>query len=322
MNSLPERPADVSIILPTFGRPEFLERAIRSVRHQTFTDWVLLVVNDNEPTSEARRETAAAMQAFADDARVRYHRQERNLGACVARNTGAAQADSEFLAFLDDDDEWLPTKLQRQLELFVNAEPEVALVYTGFRRLYDGRFPDVDVVPRLQGNVLFELLRENVIGTTSSIVVRRAAFEAVGGFNADYPASQDYDLYLRIARKYAIAGVPEVLTLSHRHGEGNISRDTDAKLKAFELMLEHNADLFESAPEAQMLHVRRIVTRLVHRGRGQDARRVLRMAQRSGPMDLRSAALWALSFWPSAITRRAAAFKTRTLSRLRSDSGG
>lgn len=303
MSTLPDRPALVSVVMPTFGRPEFLERAIASVRRQTFGDWVLYVVDDNEPGSVARQETEAAIQRFSDDRRIRYYQQSKNMGACVARNTGASLSDAEYLAFLDDDDEWLPAKLERQLAVFTTVGADVAIVYAGYRRDYADVTLDVDVVPNLQGHILTELLRDNFIGPTSSVIVRRSAFEAVGGFDAAFPASQDYDLYLRIARRYAIRGVPEVLTLSHRHTAGSIGGDTDAKLEAFDLLLERHADLFDVAPDARTCHVRRMATRLVHRGRGSDARRVLGLGLRARPFDLRLVGLWGLSFWPRGIAQ-------------------
>ena len=318
MSPLPDRPALVSVVMPTFGRPEFLERAIASVQGQTCSDWVLHVVDDNEPGSAARRETEATVELFADDQRVRYHQQSENMGACVARNTGAALSDAEYLAFLDDDDEWLPAKLERQLALFATVGTDVAMIYTGYRRVHQDVALNADVVANLQGHVLPELLRDNFIGTTSSVIVRRSAFEAVGGFDAAYPASQDYDLYLRIARRYAIRGVTEVLTLSHRHDAGNIGSDTDAKLQAFHLLLERHADLFDGAPDARACHIRRMATRLVHRGRGSDARGVLGMGLRARPFDLRLMGLWGLSYWPREIAQGIVSLKAWSRSWRRS----
>ena len=125
----------VSVIIPTYQRPNYLKEAIESVISQTYSDWELLVVDDGSPIDNIRGVT----QHFCDrDARVRYIRQA-HAGVCEARNTGIRFAQGKYVAFLDDDDRWTAEKLERQVA-YMEGHPEIGLVYarTQFYRKGDG----------------------------------------------------------------------------------------------------------------------------------------------------------------------------------------
>src|SRR6266481_5515722 len=125
----------VSVIIPTFDRPKFLEAALRSVLRQTVTDFEVLVIDDGSAT-----DVLPLLDAL-HDGRIRYFRHESNRGEAAARNTGIINARGAYLAFLDDDDEWLPEKLRLQLELFSRRPDTVGCVYGGHEalRARDGR---------------------------------------------------------------------------------------------------------------------------------------------------------------------------------------
>ena len=101
----------VSVVIPTYNREHLVMRAIRSVVSQTFKDWELLVVDDG-----SKDNTEDAVQSFGDP-RIRFIKHEINKGECATRNTGIVAATGGYLAFLDSDDEWLPEKLEKQVEL-------------------------------------------------------------------------------------------------------------------------------------------------------------------------------------------------------------
>ena len=96
--------AKISIIIPTYGKPMFLERAVLSVQKQTFDDWELFVVDDNNPDSDERKNTEDLLQSLLDDSRIHYLKHPRNLNGAVARNTGLEVAIGKYIAFLDNDD--------------------------------------------------------------------------------------------------------------------------------------------------------------------------------------------------------------------------
>jgi glycosyltransferase involved in cell wall biosynthesis len=193
----------VSVVIPVFNRPEAVCRAVRSVLDQTCQDFEIIVVDDGSTD-----ETSAAVSELAD-ARITLIRHECNRGGSAARNTGIRAGAAPLVAFLDSDDEWMPTKLERQLEAFQRVPQQVALVSTGALRVYPN-LVEVDI-PTLPADLVRALLTRNVIGETSRGMVRRSALEAVGGFDETLTASQDMDLWLRICSKFEAHQVPEAL---------------------------------------------------------------------------------------------------------------
>ena len=173
----------VSVVIPVFNRPAAVRRAIESVLAQTCQDFEIIVVDDGSTDA-----TAASVAAFADR-RITLIRHERNRGGSAARNTGIRASSAPYVAFLDSDDEWLPTKLERQLEVFERSSERLALVYTGAEWV----FADGSVsrhIPRRQVDLTRALLTENVVGETSLGMVRRSALDAIGGFDESLPAAR------------------------------------------------------------------------------------------------------------------------------------
>ncbi len=194
----------VSVVIPVFNRPVAVRRAIDSVLAQTFQRFEIIVVDDGSTDA-----SAASVSEIADR-RIRLIRHERNRGGSAARNAGIQASSAPYIAFLDSDDEWLPTKLERQLEVFARSGERLALVYTGSEWVY----PDGTVIVRTPSDrpaLSLDLLTENVVGETSVGMVRRAALEAVGGFDETLPSCQDMDLWLRIAKRFDVGIVAEAL---------------------------------------------------------------------------------------------------------------
>lgn len=200
-----------SVLIPVFDAGEFLDRAIASVLGQTMADFELIVVDDGSTDDAVDR--AGAMR----DARLRIIRQA-NAGAPVALNRGVAAARGVYVALLDADDFWAPTKLERQQQAFLDHS-DADLTFTGL--VYVG----VDDTPlplpprRPSGRFTFEhLFVDYVIGCSSAIAVRKSALDLVGDFDAAFPYMYDLDFVLRIARSRpaAILGTPEPSTFYRR----------------------------------------------------------------------------------------------------------
>jgi GT2 family glycosyltransferase len=212
--------AEVSVVVAAYNQGPWLAQAIESVRAQTFVDWELVVVDDGSTD-----DTPAVVARHAADARVVYVRQAR-AERSAARNRGIAASSGRLVAFLDADDLWHPEKLARQVAALA-ADPAAGLCYTVARFIDSaGRPLPVRKPPRaLAGDVFTRLMRGNVL-ILASVVARRACLDAVGGFDpAITPyGCEDWDLWLRIARRYPVAVVDEELTLYRRHG-GNTSWD-------------------------------------------------------------------------------------------------
>jgi len=203
----------VSVIIPARNMADYLRLAIESVRRQTYTDWDLHIVDDG--STDSTPEMAAQFQA---DSRIHYWRQP-NQERAVARNKGIDCSSGKYVAFLDADDSWQAEKLKKQVTE-LQDHPDAALCYTSVRYMRsDGsllREQRQLTVP--SGTVLPQLARGNFI-PVSSVLVRRAALEAVGGFDIDprLTGAEDWDLWLRIASIYAVKAIPEELTLYRLH---------------------------------------------------------------------------------------------------------
>src|SRR6266481_7201740 len=162
----------VSVIIPTHNRAEFLRSAITSVLNQTYQNFEIIVVDD--ASTDKTREIITSF----DDQRIKYIRHEVNKGDAGSRNTGILNSSSDYLAFLDDDDQWLPEKLQTQMDLLINSATDVGGVFTGTLRIdgATGKISETRIPER--GINSFEAIfgfTDSVI-TTSSILLKRVCF--------------------------------------------------------------------------------------------------------------------------------------------------
>src|SRR5581483_9476839 len=165
--------AKVSVIILTYGeRANLLQGALRSVQRQSYQDFEIVVVDDG-----SRGRTAEIVRHLGDP-RIRYLRHPANRGEAAARNTGLKNSSGEYVAFLDDDDEWLPSKLEKQAALLDSSPERVGLVYTGFWRIH-GCTRDVlgRWIPDKRGNVYPAMCSEIWIRTPSTVLVRRRCLE-------------------------------------------------------------------------------------------------------------------------------------------------
>lgn len=233
----------VSVILPTFNRSRVLGRAIQSVLAQTFSELELIIVDDGSA------DDTASLVAAIKDPRIRYIRHSGNLGAAAARNTGIRAAASEWLAFQDSDDEWLPDKLEKQWAAARGAPGMV--IYCGFRRRRGESFfytPHKGIRQR-EGDVLGELLLGNFV-STQTILIRKELLEEIGGFDDSLPRLQDWDVAIRLAMKYPFRLVDEPLVRVN-HSPDSISEQDEAQLEALTIIFEKHVAVFEQYPDSR-----------------------------------------------------------------------
>lgn len=222
----------VSIVIPTHNRAEFLGAAVRSVLCQSFQDFEVVIVDDGSNDC-----TSTMVDTFRDE-RIHYIRHRMRRGGAAARNTGIARASGEYVAFLDDDDEWFPEKLERQMNIMLASPPQVGGVYTGYFIVNrsDGSTCG-QVIARNRGYLYPPILAENLIGGTSSVVLRRACLERVGWFDETLPSFQDYDLWIRVARGFEFECIPEPLLKYFVHPH-QVWTNLDALVQGLEVMLK------------------------------------------------------------------------------------
>ena len=218
----------VSVIIPTYNRARTIGAAIGSILNQTWQNFEIIVVDDGSTDH-----TKQVVEEFEDD-RIRYVYLEQNSGASHARNTGIALAEGEFLAFLDSDDEWLSEKLEKQMHVIMQAPDNMGMVYC---RMIDEEAEDDPIIcppywiakERLEGNMLAILMIHNLIGTPT-VLVRKECLEQVGGFDEKLSCLEDWELNLRIAEKWEIGFVDDVLVEIHP-SDGSVSTNTRGYLE-------------------------------------------------------------------------------------------
>jgi len=216
---------EISVIIPAFSRTDFLESAVRSVLSQTFRNFELFIVHNGG--NDGPREVAERL--VREDSRVKYfHLQE--AGAVAARNFGAGAARGDYLAFLDDDDEWMMSKLERQLKVF-GEFPETDLVYCRAVRVFEGGREEEDKIAA-DPHITFEqlVIEGCTLRSLSGVLVERKKFQGIPAFDAQYDVANDYDYYLRFVLKYSIRFLDEVLYRYYCHS-GNLSNSPAIRFK-------------------------------------------------------------------------------------------
>ncbi len=219
----------VDIILPAFNAAHFLPMALDSVVAQTFADWRILLVDDGS-TDETT--VVAARYSEQLGPKLRYIRQE-NRGLPAARNTAIHHAEAEFLALLDADDVWLPHRLEASLKLFA-GRPEVGLSY-GLIEGIDpagavvGRFTDRKQHP--EGWIAPLIYMRTMDLPCPTVTFRRACVEQSGVFDETLRATEDRDLWVRIAQRFQVACVPEVIA-QYRTSPEAMTTDPERMLRA------------------------------------------------------------------------------------------
>jgi len=231
----------ISVVITTHKRePSIVERAVRSVLAQTYENIELFVVDDSPSDYPYREEVRKTVEKYADK-NVKYIEHEQCMGACAARNTGLEHCSGEFIAFLDDDDEWKPLKLEKQLRGFI--EEKIALVYCAWEVKDDTT--GVSIYPEfrcMSGKIYTELIKENFVGSTSYPLLRRSALEEIGGFDIVMQSAQDFDVWLRLAQRYEVNYVNEPLAVYHIHAGERITTNNLKKINGLERLNEKNKE--------------------------------------------------------------------------------
>lgn len=220
----------VSVIVPAFNAAPYLKETLDSVFAQTRVPAEVIVVDDGSTDN-----TCEIARSYGPRVRLLQRHQG---GAAAARNLGASQSSGEWLAFLDADDVWVPTKLERQLALVDEA---TGLVYCDRMNIgvTDG-LPErqSDIQPLFDGDVFVDLLIKGNVITTSGVLLRADIFRELGGFDHDarlLPA-EDWDLWLRVAARYRVRACRETLIRYRLHSEG-ASRRFDRMMEARRLVV-------------------------------------------------------------------------------------
>ena len=197
----------ISVVIPTYGRPQNLYRAVMSVINQKYCNVEIIVVDDNNPDTPARAETEKVMGQFTSNPRVIYLQHETNKNGSAARNTGWKASKGEYIAFLDDDDEFLPDKLAMQVECMEALDDSWGACYTGYHILRKNGKVEQSGETRSGNLYVKALMRTLYIMGGSNLFVRRKVVEEIDGFDETFKRNQDLEFLVRILEKYKLACV-------------------------------------------------------------------------------------------------------------------
>ena len=228
----------VSIIIPVYNAEKTILETIQSVQSQSFTDWELIVIDDGSSDN-----TVTIIEEI-QESRLQLFCYE-NAGATVARNRGLAQAQGNFIAFLDADDLWSEDKLVLQLvALQKHPDAGVAYCWTSFID-EQGKVFFLQKPVWHQGNVYPELLLRNFLACGSIPLIRKEAIAAVGEFDPHLKSCQDWEYWLRLAKYWSFVLVPQHLVF-YRQSSGSISSKIEERERASFIILEK---AFHGAPQ-------------------------------------------------------------------------
>lgn len=222
----------VSVIITTYGRPKFLKNAIESVLCQSYKNIEIIVVDDNIEKSIEREATENLIKNNFQT--IKYIKNKENRGACFSRNVGINSSKGEYIAFLDDDDEFFKTKIEEQLKKFKKIlikEPKIAIMSCRM-----GMYDEFNKKIKLskynltkESNSLKDFLEGAYIGGTSSLLLRKDALLDVSGFQ-EIESCQEAYLILKILEKgYLFSVINQELVLYRRHNLGSVGNGEKAK---------------------------------------------------------------------------------------------
>lgn len=229
----------VSVIVPTYNREQFLEKAIQSVLSQTYQNFELIIVDDGSTDN-----TNALVEKYKQDKRVHYYYQE-NQRQSAARNLALRHAKGDFICFLDSDNYWPEDRLMKSVNAF-NDNPSVHIVYGDCITINE---EGIEVsranMRRHSGRITAHLLKDNCVSMNTT-TTRRECFDEMGGMSGKRRVADDYDLWLRFSSQYQFLYIPEYLAY-YRVMPDQISSNKTLRFDTNEKIIK---DFLKEYPEA------------------------------------------------------------------------
>lgn len=238
----------ISVIIPTRNRYALLSKAIESVLNQTYDNLELIIVDDasEDPTPEVVDKYSKKIQRF------KYIRNKEKYECAKARNIGVANASGKYIAFLDDDDEWLPRKIELQSK-FLDIHPDVMAVSCWFIKNTGAKHVKV----KKQEDITFsDMLWNNFLGSFSFVMVRPEIFKKVGFIDENLSGVDDWEFWIRVSKNCKVGVVNEFLIVYYCH-PGSISQWTNNYLRRYGIVYERNKAFMNEA--CQRYHKRELL---------------------------------------------------------------
>ena len=255
----------VSVVIPAFNRWRLLAEAIDSVLAQSYRDFELIVVDDgsSDATASELAKLASRLQFFVTERR----------GVSAARNLGVSQSRGYYIAFLDSDDLWLNSKLERQTR-FMDEHPEFHICQTDEIWIRNGVRVNPRAVHQKPSGDIFSSSLELCLVSPSAVMMTKALFERTGGFDEAFPVCEDYDLWLRISAQHQVPLIPDRLTIKRGGHADQLSRSIWGmdryRILALQKVLRSDLDRSQEAAVLKMLRHKVAIVAAGARKRGRE----------------------------------------------------
>ncbi len=238
----------VSVIIPTYKRNTTLERAINSILNQTIGNLEIIVVDDNDEKSKYRKFNEKLMSKYRSNNKIIYLKHRKNLNGAAARNTGIFYSKSKYIAFLDDDDEYLENKIELQIKLLEQLDNTWGAVYCGYSEYGKNKLLSTNL-GLSYGNLKNKLLlKESTISAGSTLLIKRSILNELNGFDTAFSRHQDWELLIRFFRKYKIAFVNRTLVKIYLDDNRKNRTDTENLILIKKLFLKKYKKDIEEMP--------------------------------------------------------------------------
>jgi len=246
----------ISVIIPTYNRADTICRAVNSVLNQTYNYLECIIVDD------ASQDNTANLITSINDSRLKYLFHDKNKNASAARNTGLSAANGEYISFLDSDDEWTPTKLEKQYNLLTSLPEEYGMVYCWFNYYRNGQIL-IKKEPVLEGNIFNNIIGRIGIAAVDSYLIKKEVINRLGGFDENLINGDDTEFFLKVAKYYKIGLIRETLVKVHfdpeiDHLSANTNEGMMDKIKSDLYIIKKYNNDFLSNKMAKLLLFSRI----------------------------------------------------------------
>ena len=301
----------VSIIIPTYNRVEFLAISVNSVLNQTFTDFEL-IISDDASTDNTRQYVKSI-----SDPRVKYICNDKNLGIAATRNNALTSSEGQYIAFLDDDDEWFEDKLTLQIDKIKECPPQTGGIYSGVKYLDVEREKITFVsVPKIRGKILNSLLSENFL-VTSALLLKKECFQKIGQFDTAFRSASDFDMWIRIACEYEFDYIEKPL-IKYKVHNNKITNDNEAVIYSIKLLLSKHKNLYSRHRAAYSSYTCKLGIFYLYDGQLQKARKAFARAIILYPFNLMYYYNFVLSIFGRNAYIKAKSYRSRLMEVLRS----
>jgi len=239
----------ITVIIPTYKRNIFLERAVKSVLDQTYKNLEIIIIDD-DPNSEIFNQIS-----LLKNSSIHYVKNTKNIGASGSRNNGVKYSNGDFLAFLDDDDEWLPQKLEKQISMIMQSD-DCGVIYCGYDLMVGNEILKRKNTYHKNNNFHEITLHKCPIGSPTPLI-KKELFLQIGGYDVRLPSCQDWDLWIRLSKICKFVALNETLAIYRIHGN-QISADIEKKILGREAIINKYYNEITKHPYIASWHYRRL----------------------------------------------------------------